>query len=275
LQKAGTPPVRLPHQWAGGTQSLSFAPGGKKLALINVGKHVTIWDKETEKLSRIDTGDWRTMRCVSFSSNGGLLATADGLIAPPGDNDRHLLWRVSVWDMPSGGLKYTFENQRNRIEDTAISPDGTHLAIASEDGVLRIWSITRGVKVFETARHEFAMCSVAFAPDGKTVAGAFDDGKIRIWTVPQGVEAKGEVVARLSGYCVLFVDNSTVLVSGGKNGLMSIWDLRQNREICRLTGHDKYVSSVSFARRKKRLVSGDWNGTVLVWDIGDAIKPDK
>ena len=56
------------------------------------------------------------------------------------------LWRkgadklIKLWEMPSGEFIQTLEGHTEGISDIAWSHDGEHLASASDDKTIRIWS---------------------------------------------------------------------------------------------------------------------------------------
>ena len=57
------------------------------------------------------------------------------------------LWRkgadklIKLWEIPSGEFIQTLEGHTEGISDIAWSHDGEHLASASDDKTIRIWSV--------------------------------------------------------------------------------------------------------------------------------------
>lgn len=85
-------------------------------------------------------------------------------------------------------LFFTYDNQGDRQQSVALAHDGGLLALGTENGHVRLWDISSGVKdsikqltMLEkqhTPRYEFR--ALAFSGDGKTlVSGA--DGSIVVW----------------------------------------------------------------------------------------------
>ena len=70
------------------------------------------------------------------------------------------------------------------ILDLAVSPDGLHMATASEDNTARVWSVSSGKdnSVAELRGHSGDVSSVAFSPDGQFVLTVSrQDGTARVW----------------------------------------------------------------------------------------------
>ncbi|MFI6823754.1 WD40 repeat domain-containing protein [Micromonospora sp. NPDC050187] len=64
----------------------------------------------------------------------------------------------------------------------AFSPNGTLLATAGNDLVIRLWDPGTGRLHGTLAAHTRRVWSVAFSPDSSMLASAGDDGTVRLWT---------------------------------------------------------------------------------------------
>ncbi len=78
-------------------------------------------------------------------------------------------------------------NERGSTE-AAISSDGQRLAIAYEDGLVRLLS-SSGTPLKALSGQTRAVRALAFTPDGRRLVSASDDGTARVWDTRIGEEA--------------------------------------------------------------------------------------
>jgi cytochrome c len=88
---------------------------------------------------------------------------------------------VTVHPLPDGPSR-TLEGNTAGVKDVDITADGTLVASAGIDGVVRVWSLADGKLLREFRGHRFAVKAVAFTRDHRLVSGA-EDNNARIWAL--------------------------------------------------------------------------------------------
>jgi WD40 repeat protein len=153
------------------------------------------------------------------------------------------------------------------VNSVSLSPDGQHLASASEDESLIVWSLATNKKLFELSDHSANVLSVSFSPDGKFLASSSEDKTIKIWDF--STEA---IDCTLNGHsdtvwCVAFSPNGKLLASGSSDKLVKLWNFQQRTEAFALAGHSDAIGAVSFGPDNKFLLSAGDDAKIKVWNV--------
>ncbi len=159
----------------------------------------------------------------------GAAASPDGkwLAAGGPDGDGHV---VRLWDV-AAGTEVAALPHKDHTGLIAFSPDSKTLATASQDGVIRLWSVagkdTKIAAVLE-ARKDVPYSSLAYAPDGKTLAGGLRNGDVRLWDLA-GLKPRERVVLKddfsLRTWALAFSADGKTLATGGNDAQVRVWDL--------------------------------------------------
>ena len=177
----------------------------------------------------------------------------------------HYLWSQVTHDA------FAEYNAGSAVYHARLSPDGQRLAVACEDGWLRILSARTLQERLVLKSEQRELNSVAWSSDGRLVAGAFDSGTVRIWNLadlgpPREIRAGDGKL-----YAAAFFDDDTKLLTGGDDALVRVWDLASGRQIAALAGHTRAVEALAISPTDSLLATAGSDRQVLLWNL-DTLK---
>jgi WD40 repeat protein len=163
--------------------SVAVDPEGQYLAVGTYGGAIDIYDIPTGRLLRTidaypDTISTSVTSLV-FSPDGSQLLSlphSNGRVGPDGAfgpvPNALRIWNVSD-GAPILSLPLTVGGTSgDTTRGIAWSPDGYHIASASDDGLVRLWDIHSPKSPVIVARYPRVAWSVSFSPDGKKLAAS-------------------------------------------------------------------------------------------------------
>ena len=133
----------------------------------------------------------------------------------------------------------------------AVSPDGKHVASASWDRTVRIWSAEGGdTRVLEG--HQQNVNAVAFSPDGKSLVSVSYDPQLRIWPLDGGAPTIVTIASPLNSVAV--ARDGEIVVGGGRWKSAVLFGDRRGKGRSggdRVTGHQRRGFGRRQARRRR------------------------
>jgi hypothetical protein len=232
----------------------------------------------------------------------GVLATSVVLLVWLGRGQRNLSGGTS--EPPLAVLR----GGGGTIWGVGFSPGDRTLAMAMEEGKIKLWNVETGTVKATLSDHRGMVWTATFSDDGKYLVTSGDDNSARIWDLatnktvktllsPAAVRgalfdrdakrvftgdrqgnirvwnaATGDQIRTWQQRGALFAlalsPDGKTVASGGTDHVVRLWDTETGQERLPLDGHSGPLYSLAFSRDGKILASAGWDRTIRLWDPG-------
>jgi WD40 repeat protein/serine/threonine protein kinase len=193
---------------------------------------------------------------------------------PQREPDERLRIAQSLLGAPELRLHFS---QGKSVNCVALSPDGSHLAIGSDDGVVRISDVASG-EISTNLVMSSPVGRVGFSPDGMRVVGVDRAGGARVWSALNGEAitpvlpadaSKGNAIAprdkMLEPAASFSPDGKLLLLARGSKSA-HLLDAATGA-LVREFSHDQVVYHAAFSPDGRQVVTSSKDGSARVWDV--------
>ena len=146
-----------------------------------------------------------------------------------------------------------------------VAPGGRHVASASWDGSVGIWSLNGAAPRFLEVGAN--VNDVAFSADGTQLYSASSDGKVRIWDVESGALVTLFLSNGFGVNTLVLNEAAGWLAFGAVDGVTK--DLRTAEVIKDVTLDRRPILAMAHSRDGRHLAVGDGEGYILLLDTSD------
>lgn len=245
--------------------SICFSPDGNRVASVTTTGQACIWDLRTNKEVTFEIwGNWPHggQPSIQFSSDGQTLASGNA------HDDG-----ITMWDAASGRKLKSLPVERTDAgglhpsHSIGFSPSGSHVALASQDG-LKMWTTSTegGMEPIWKTDVAYEVNDLSFSLDGKIVAQTTLGGVV-LRDVETGTPLRAIQAAILNGFSIS--PDGARIATGGRDELVKIWDVRSGVLSKSLAGHVGPVHGVMFSPSGTRIVSWADDCTLKIWNCTD------
>ena len=182
---------------------------------------------------------------------------------------------ITIWDMAAPANPRTFPcRHAGRINDLALSSDGTRIITASADGSAKVWDVNSGRPVCLLYGHRDEVRAVACTSDGSRILTASADGTARVWDA-----ASGRSLLELTGHrsevrSAEFSRDDALILTAGADGTVRVWDAQTGTELDRLAVQRAGYSRARFSPDGNRVLVADTAGVVEELVVGPTAPPE-
>ncbi len=269
ILKTLTVPKLAPHVGAEPVTAVAFSPDGKLRAEARYG---AIEIRETAGNAVVKVlGDLPgKVNALHFSPDGKQLIGASGITGLTGT--------ALLWDVSSGERLREFSAGRDTLYDAEFSPDGTLLATAGYDYVIRIWQVADGTMQREIDVHKGAVFDLAFDPSGKVLASASADGTVKLWRVADGVRLDTLNQPQGEQFSVAFTPDGAHILSTGADKRIHLWRFVSRDEpalnpvVASRFAHESPITAMTLSTDGRFLFTAAQDHSLKAWSVPDLVE---
>ncbi len=175
-------------------------------------------------------------------------------------------WRQLAIDLLAKDLPWRTVRFEPEVNVIAWSPDGLHIATASNDDIVHVWNAKSMTEFAVLKPHYGKVRGIAWSPDGQYIATACDDKVIRLWKadgIGEPVLLTGHVGELLG---VAWSPGGERIVSASADKTARVWNANGSGESIVLKGHEGWVLSVAWSPDGKRIMTASQDNTARIWN---------
>lgn len=172
---------------------------------------------------------------------------------------------VDIRDAETGDSVITFQGDEVDINDVAFSADSKHLAVAGDEGYLRVFDARTGEELAKLGDPVAPVRGPSFSPDGSRVAAGWQEGNgIRVFDVESG-----ELVYSLRDNDALTTafspDGARIVVPNVPDVGIVVADIETGEPLLELDDRGAIVNDLGFSPDGRWLATAHDDGTVRIW----------
>jgi WD40 repeat protein len=281
--------------------AVKFSPRDKILATGGSDKIIKLWDVETRKQIDILKGHDDSIRAITYSSDGIILASASA-------DSSVLLWSLKGLEdqkdySESGFTGEPFHCLKDHVEPiwtVVFGHDNKILATAGESGKIIVYQFgskttdeiinsfslfqsseenqitEEKITHFELVSHNGTIWTLAFDVDSSFLFSAGSDKKIRVWNL-KNRECEHEFDGHNDQIHSLSISsNGDFLASVGNDAEIIIWDIKKRKMLKKIERkesnkkHSHWITTVAFhPQENSTLVTGSLDERIILHDFLD------
>ena len=187
---------------------------------------------------------------------------------------------LSLWQLPSRTAGRDIDLGAT-IADLALSPDGSRLAAALEDGSVALLALDpqhaeQARELWRSPAGAASIDSIGFRGDGLQLAIGRDDGSTLCLAVPDGaVQARLEAGSSAGVKTLRYSPDGTLLAVASDDHAVRLWNVAAQKLVGRPLPHQGVATRLHFSPDGRQLASTDAQGNVAdeqihVWDTQTA-----
>ncbi len=210
LINSGKKSIKFKKNYSEFIESCKYSNSGKYLAILKRNEIQILDGKTGEPLKEIPIGIYSTKPIV-FHPNETILAFAQS-------------GNIILYDIRRGKEILNLQGHSSiEIKVIEFSPDGEQLVSASNDNIIILWGLIKGIKIQKFKGHNDFITSIKFLKNKKSFISSSRDGTIIKWDIESGKEIyRIKTLNRGSSISIFNNDKFIIYSGGGENKIFEV-----------------------------------------------------
>lgn len=237
---------------------IAVSPDGRVAVSGDSAKIVRVWDLVAKKSLRDLPGHTAAITAVAFvvRSRTVIASAADGTLRG--------------WLFTNGEAQGVL--QTTPITSLAVAPEERMLALAGEDGLVRLVTWPPRPRQ-QLVQHAGNIGGLAFTPDGRIAVSGGAGQQVHLFDGITGKSLKS-LAGQASPVTAVDIDPlGKLVVTGGANGAYQAWQVSDAAPQPGRGGHTGPIHAVALDGKQSRLVTTGADGTVRIWNLTGPPRP--
>jgi WD40 repeat protein/ABC-type iron transport system FetAB ATPase subunit len=263
-------PIGKPMRHQGWVTSARFSPDGTKVVSGSFDCTAMLWDARTGAPLGPPLVHAGWVDSVEFTPDGARVLTAadSHQRADPslcgtstGLSDGAQFWDAVTFKSVGKPMRHS-----SGVRTARISPDGTRVVTASNDGSARLWDAATGHQIGDPMLHQNRAYTAEFSPNGSRVVTASTDKTARVWDGFTGKPITPPLPHQRDVRSAFFSPDGTRVVTASDGETAQVWNAKTGRPLGAPLRHEGVVVMASFDPKGLRLVTASDDHTARIWD---------
>ncbi len=177
---------------------------------------------------------------------------------------------IVVWSEIDEALEAVLPGHLQPVNALAFGADAQWLASASEDGTLRVWTLS---KIDEPARQielDGPVTALTVSSSTSNLVASTRSGRVTVWNTATWDEAWSVQASEKEVDHVEVIEHMGYIAAASEDGLITVYTLSGDA-VFQLHAHNLSVNDLCFSKDGKRLVSVSDDATLKIWDVARGI----
>jgi len=240
-----------------------FTPDGEFLVSGSTDGTIYLWQIDSSSHATRLLKNSRPITCLMISRDGKMLVS--------GSVGTAWIWEVSQDEII---LIDSIEMPGKYINDVDISPDGTLVALAVNDGTTWIYRLSNRQVIMRLGGHEGKVYTLKFSPDGRYIATGSEDETVNIWKLQ--IDQNGIIKATLTSTfehnnsvkSLMFSPDGRIVATTALDKRVNLFSIPDGNILePPISVYLDEVVSLDFSNDGKMLAAGTIGGELHIWHI--------